>query len=208
MLAPRPHRRLVAPASRRRPHRRRPARDRGRPLGAGPPHRRRPRRHQRPGAGHHAPRRRCRRSRSSSTSPSRSSARWPGSRKVEEVRSISKYGLSVVTVVFNDGTDIYFARQMVLERMREAEEAVPAAYGRPEMGPIATGLGEIYQFVVRGEGHSLMELEETLDWYIGPQLRTVPGHRRGQQLRRRGQAVPGRHRSQAAPGRRAVGRAR
>lgn len=95
--------------------------------------------------------------------------------KVEEVRSISKYGLSVVTVVFDDGTDIYFARQMVLERMRAAEDAVPAAYGRPEMGPIATGLGEIYQFVVRGEGHSLMELEETLDWYIGPQLRTVPG---------------------------------
>src|SRR5262245_60165767 len=87
--------------------------------------------------------------------------------KVEEVRSISKYGLSVVTVVFEDGTDIYFARQMVLERMRAAEEAVPAAYGRPEMGPIATGLGEVYQFVVRGEGHSLMELEETLDWYIG-----------------------------------------
>src|SRR6185436_17549896 len=95
--------------------------------------------------------------------------------KVEELRSISKYGLSVVTVVFNDGTDIYFARQMVLERMRDAEQAVPAAYGRPEMGPIATGLGEIYQFVVKGEGHSLMELEETLDWYIGPQLRAVPG---------------------------------
>ena len=95
--------------------------------------------------------------------------------KVDEVRSLSKYGLSVVTVVFEDGTDIYFARQMVLERMRNAEDAVPAAYGRPEMGPIATGLGEVYQFVVRGEGHSLMELEETLDWYIGPQLRTVPG---------------------------------
>lgn len=95
--------------------------------------------------------------------------------KVEEVRSISKYGLSVITVVFQDGTDIYFARQMVLEKMRDAEEAVPPRYGRPEMGPIATGLGEIYQFVVRGEGHSLMELEETLDWYIGPQLRTVPG---------------------------------
>jgi cobalt-zinc-cadmium resistance protein CzcA len=95
--------------------------------------------------------------------------------KVEEVRSISKYGLSVVTVVFDDGTDIYFARQMVLERMRQAEEAVPTAYGRPQMGPIATGLGEIYQFVLRGEGHTLMELEETLDWYIGPQLRTVPG---------------------------------
>jgi cobalt-zinc-cadmium resistance protein CzcA len=95
--------------------------------------------------------------------------------KVEEVRSLSKYGLSVVTVVFRDDTDIYFARQMVLERMREAEDAVSAQYGRPEMGPISTALGEVYQFVVRGEGHTLMELEETLDWYIGPQLRTVPG---------------------------------
>ena len=95
--------------------------------------------------------------------------------KVSEIRSISKYGLSVVTIVFEEGTDIYFARQMVLERMRDAEQAVPSAYGRPEMGPIATGLGEVYQFVVRGQGKTLMELEETLDWYIGPQLRTVPG---------------------------------
>ena len=95
--------------------------------------------------------------------------------KVEEIRSISKYGLSVVTVVFDDGTDIYFARQMVLERMRDAEAAVPAAYGRPEMAPISTGLGEVYQFVVKAHGHSLMELEETLDWSIGPQLRAVPG---------------------------------
>ena len=95
--------------------------------------------------------------------------------KVEEIRSISKYGLSVVTVVFEEGTDIYFARQMVLERMRAADAAVPAAYGRPEMAPISTGLGEVYQFVVKAHGHSLMELEETLDWYIGPQLRTVPG---------------------------------
>jgi cobalt-zinc-cadmium resistance protein CzcA len=95
--------------------------------------------------------------------------------KVAEIRSISTYGLSVVTIVFEDGTDIYFARQMVAERMRAADDMVPVAYGRPEMGPIATGLGEVYQFVVRGEGHSLMELEETLDWYIGPQLRSVPG---------------------------------
>jgi cobalt-zinc-cadmium resistance protein CzcA len=95
--------------------------------------------------------------------------------RVEEVRSLSKYGLSVVTIVFEDDTDIYFARQMVMERMRAAEGAVSAQHGRPEMGPISTALGEVYQFVVRGQGHSLMELEETLDWYIGPQLRTVPG---------------------------------
>jgi cobalt-zinc-cadmium resistance protein CzcA len=78
-------------------------------------------------------------------------------------------------VVFDDGTDIYFARQLINERMREASEAVPAAYGTPEMGPISTGLGEIFQFTVRSEKHSLMELEELLDWYIGPQLRSVPG---------------------------------
>ncbi|MCY0987418.1 CusA/CzcA family heavy metal efflux RND transporter [Nannocystis sp. ILAH1] len=95
--------------------------------------------------------------------------------KVTQIRSISKYGLSVVTVVFKDGTDIYLARQLINERMREASEAVPAAYGTPEMGPISTGLGEIYQFTLRSETHSLMELEELLDWYVGPQLRTVPG---------------------------------
>ncbi|MDC0720841.1 efflux RND transporter permease subunit [Nannocystis bainbridge] len=95
--------------------------------------------------------------------------------RVTQIRSLSKYGLSVVTVVFDDEIDIYFARQLVNERMREASDAVPAAYGRPEMGPISTGLGEIYQFTLRSETHSLMELEELLHWYIGPQLRTVPG---------------------------------
>ncbi|MFO0595252.1 MAG: CusA/CzcA family heavy metal efflux RND transporter [Myxococcaceae bacterium] len=92
-----------------------------------------------------------------------------------EVRSISKYGVSVVTVAFQDGTDIYWARQLVNERMREAQEAVPAGYGRPEMGPISSGLGEIFQFVVRNPDLTLMQLEEQLDWYIAPQLRMVPG---------------------------------
>ena len=95
--------------------------------------------------------------------------------KTTEVRSMSKYGISVVTIAFEDGTDIYFARQLVAERMREAEDAVPREYGTPEMGPISTGLGEIYQFVVRGEQRSPRELKETLDWYIAPQLRMVPG---------------------------------
>jgi cobalt-zinc-cadmium resistance protein CzcA len=98
-----------------------------------------------------------------------------GMPRLEELRSISKYGLSVVTVVFDEGTDMSFARQMVSERMRAAESAVSPRYGRPEMGPIATALGEIYQFVLRGQGHTLMELEETLDFYIAPQLRLVPG---------------------------------
>ncbi|MBX3219312.1 MAG: efflux RND transporter permease subunit [Labilithrix sp.] len=92
-----------------------------------------------------------------------------------EVRSVSKYGLSVVTLVFRDDTSIYLARQLVSERMREAEDAVPSQYGRPEMGPISTGLGEIFQFTVRSDRHSLMEVEEILDWQIGPQLRGVPG---------------------------------
>jgi heavy metal efflux system protein len=95
--------------------------------------------------------------------------------RTTEIRSISKYGLSVVTIVFRDETDIYFARQLVSERMREAGSAVPEQYGRPVMGPITTGLGEIYQFVVRNDRMSLMQLEELLDWQIGPQLRTVPG---------------------------------
>jgi cobalt-zinc-cadmium resistance protein CzcA len=95
--------------------------------------------------------------------------------RTTEIRSMSKYGISVVTIAFEDGTDIYFARQLVAERMREAEDAVPREYGTPEMGPISTGLGEIYQFVVRGEGKSPRELKEALDWYIAPQLRMVPG---------------------------------
>lgn len=93
--------------------------------------------------------------------------------RIEEIRSLSRYGLSVVTAVFKDGTDIYFARQQVAERLREISEDV--RQGRPELGPISTGLGEVYQFVLRGKGHSLMELETLLDWTILFQLRMVPG---------------------------------
>jgi cobalt-zinc-cadmium resistance protein CzcA len=92
-----------------------------------------------------------------------------------EVRSISKFGLSAVTVVFEDGTDIYFARQLVNERVQAAREAIPHGYGEPEMGPISTGLGEIYQFAIRGEGKSAMDLRTILEWEIAPRLRTVPG---------------------------------
>lgn len=95
--------------------------------------------------------------------------------RTTQVRSISKYGLSVVTVVFRDDVDIYFARQLVGERMREAEAAVPAAYGKPELGPITSGLGEVYQFVVANDRLTLMQIEEILDWQIAPALRTVPG---------------------------------
>ncbi|NBU98031.1 MAG: efflux RND transporter permease subunit, partial [Spirochaetia bacterium] len=94
---------------------------------------------------------------------------------VEEVRSISRYGLSVVTIVFFDGTDIYWARQMVGERMKEANEVIPKGYGTPMMGPISTGLGEIYQFSLESDRHTLMELTTLLNWYINPLLKTVPG---------------------------------
>lgn len=94
---------------------------------------------------------------------------------VSEIRSVSKFGLSVVTVVFLDDTDIYWARQLVGERLAEAREAIPENYGKPEMGPISTGLGEIYQFEVRGDQHTSMELRTILDWTINYQLRSVPG---------------------------------
>jgi heavy metal efflux system protein len=95
--------------------------------------------------------------------------------KTTETRSLSRYGLSVVTIVFEDGTDIYFARQQVNERLSEATAAIPTQYGRPEMGPISSGLGEVFQFVVKNDKLSLMQLEELLDWQIAPVLRTVPG---------------------------------
>ena len=95
--------------------------------------------------------------------------------RIEEIRSVSKFGLSVVTVVFEEGSDIYWARQLVGERLTEAREAIPEGYGEPEIGPISSGLGEIYQFEVRGPGHSAMELRTILDWDIAYQLRSVPG---------------------------------
>ncbi|PKN54069.1 MAG: CusA/CzcA family heavy metal efflux RND transporter [Deltaproteobacteria bacterium HGW-Deltaproteobacteria-14] len=106
---------------------------------------------------------------------------------VEEIRSVSKFGLSSATVVFEEGTDIYRARQLVQERLVAAREAIPEGYGVPEMGPITTGLGEIYQFEVRGEPlcpadgpdteacYTPMELRTLLDWFVAYQLKTVPG---------------------------------
>ncbi len=95
--------------------------------------------------------------------------------RMTEVRSVSKYGLSVVTAVFEDDTDIYFARQLINERMGEATAAVASSHGRPILGPISSGLGEVFQFTIESDNHSLMDLEELFDWYLGPQLRTVPG---------------------------------
>ncbi len=94
---------------------------------------------------------------------------------IEEIRSVSKFGLSVVTVVFLEGTDIYWARQLVGERLVDARDSIPEGYGEPTLAPISTGLGEIYQFEVRGEGYTPMELREILDWNVNYQLRSVPG---------------------------------
>src|SRR5262245_13682292 len=92
---------------------------------------------------------------------------------VEELRSISKFGLSQVTVRFADGTDIWFARQVVSERLGRV--ALPAGLDRPVLGPVATGLGEVFHYLVRGAGRSLEELRTIHDWQIAPQLRSVSG---------------------------------
>ncbi|WP_254513660.1 efflux RND transporter permease subunit [Anatilimnocola floriformis] len=98
--------------------------------------------------------------------------------RVSEIRSISRFGLSAVTVAFEDGTDIYWARNLISERLQIARENIPKGMGDPQMGPIATGMSEIYQFEVRAKpGHdfNLMELRTILDWQIAFQLRSVPG---------------------------------
>jgi cobalt-zinc-cadmium resistance protein CzcA len=94
--------------------------------------------------------------------------------RTEQVRSISKFGLSIVTVVFEDDVDLYFARQRVAERLQEVKARLPEGV-EPTLGPVATAFGEIYQYTVEGEGYSLMELKTLHDWVIRPQLRTIPG---------------------------------
>ncbi len=94
---------------------------------------------------------------------------------VEEVRSVSKFGISVVTIVFNEATDIYFARQVVTERLPAAAANIPAAYGSPELGPLTTALGEILQFEVRGDAYTPMQLRTMLEWEVAPKLREVRG---------------------------------
>ncbi|MEP7298963.1 MAG: CusA/CzcA family heavy metal efflux RND transporter, partial [Burkholderiales bacterium] len=102
---------------------------------------------------------------------------------LEQTRSVSRYGLSQVTVIFKDGTDIYFARQLVNERIQEAKEKLPPGVS-PAMGPISSGLGEIYMWTVEskpgalkpdGSPYTPTDLREIQDWIIKPQLRNVPG---------------------------------
>ncbi len=92
-----------------------------------------------------------------------------------EIRSVSRYGLSAVTVVFEDRVNVYFARQLVAERLVAARESIPSGFGTPEMGPVSTGLGEVFMFTVESGTLSPMERRTILDWVIAPRLRAVPG---------------------------------
>jgi cobalt-zinc-cadmium resistance protein CzcA len=93
--------------------------------------------------------------------------------KVTGVRSISKFGLSQVVVVFADGTDIWFARQLIAERLTTVE--LPVGIRRPELGPVATGLGEVFHYVVRSRSGDPTRSRTVQDWVIKPALRSVPG---------------------------------
>lgn len=92
---------------------------------------------------------------------------------LEEVRSVSRFGFSQVTVTFEDGTDVYLARQVVMERLQSVE--LPPGIDRPALGPVATGLGEVFHYLVTSPQASLAELRTVQDWLIEPQLRSVPG---------------------------------
>ena len=95
--------------------------------------------------------------------------------KVKEVRSVSQFGLSAVTVEFNEDTDIYFARSMVSQRIQSISGDLPEGVSIPQLGPISTALGEIFQYAVKGDGYDLTELRTIQDWIIAPQLKTIKG---------------------------------
>ncbi len=94
---------------------------------------------------------------------------------VEEVRSVSRLGISSVTIVFREGTDILRARQLVAERLPAARAGISLPEADPQLGSLSTALGEILQFEVKGPGRSLMDLRSILEWDIAPVMRTVPG---------------------------------
>ena len=101
-------------------------------------------------------------------------ATMAGLPNIEEIRSTSRLGISVVTAVFREGTDIYLARNLVNERLAEAGNRI-GQYGDPQIGALSTALGEILQFEVRGEGYTPMQLRTLLEWEIAPRLRQTPG---------------------------------
>ncbi|MRX62874.1 CusA/CzcA family heavy metal efflux RND transporter [Maribacter luteus] len=104
-------------------------------------------------------------------------ANLPG---VKEIRSVSKFGLSVVTVVFDDDLGTYLPRQLIAEKIKSAEEKIPAGFGKPFMGPVSTGLGEIYQYVIdvdanHRDQYSLSDVRTIQDWLVKRQLSGIPG---------------------------------
>ena len=94
---------------------------------------------------------------------------------VVNTKSLSAFGISQVSVYFDDGVDIYFARQLTLEKLQQAREEIPPGLGEPRLGPITTGLGQVYQYVVRGGSDDPVELRTMQDWIVKYNLRTVPG---------------------------------
>jgi cobalt-zinc-cadmium resistance protein CzcA len=99
---------------------------------------------------------------------------------LEETRSISRFGLSVITVVFKENVNIYFARQLVNEKLKEAEEKIPKGIGTPELAPVSTGLGEVYQYIIhpkKGSEHkyNAKDLRTMQDWIVARQLYGTPG---------------------------------
>ena len=99
---------------------------------------------------------------------------------IEELRSISRFGLSVITVVFKEHVDVYFARQLINEKLKEAETKIPSGVGSPELAPVSTGLGEIYQYIIHPKKgsenkYSAMELRTMQDWIVARQLYGTAG---------------------------------
>ena len=94
---------------------------------------------------------------------------------VEEIRSISRTGVSSVTIVFKDHVNIWFARQLVNERLKDLEDDIPPGYGIPGLSPVATGLGDIYEFVLTSDRHSPMDLRTYMDWDLSLKLKSLPG---------------------------------
>ena len=94
---------------------------------------------------------------------------------VTRIRSVSRAGVSAVTLVFDDETDLSLARELVAQRLPAAREVIPPSAGRPSLGPLTTSFGEIYHFTLRWPGHSLRDVRTLLDWEVAYRLRSVPG---------------------------------
>lgn len=99
---------------------------------------------------------------------------------VEEIRSISRFGLSVITVVFDENVDVYFARQLINGKLKEAERNIPAGIGTPELAPVSTGLGEVYQYILHPKKgsenkYNASDLRTMQDWIVARQLNGTKG---------------------------------